>query len=124
MINQPANTLPWVLSLFVFGILLFFLFAWNLRLRQGIRRNQTARQQDEGLFEKIVEGADDAMILYDPETEKIIRFNHGVCDIFGYQPQEVYFLNMELLFSNDPPYSLEDARPKIKAALDGSPPDF
>ena len=124
MINQPANTLPWVLSLFVFGILLFFLFAWNLRLRQGIRRNQTARQQDEGLFEKIVEGADDAMILYDPETEKIIRFNHGVCDIFGYQLQEVYFLNMELLFSNDPPYSLEDARPKIKAALDGSPQIF
>ena len=59
-----------------------------------------------------------------PDSDRIIDFNPVLCDIFGYQPEEVYYLNIELLFSNDPPYSFEDAQPKIRAAADGSPQIF
>lgn len=99
---------------------MLFLFAWNLKLRQRINRHEKKHRQNENRFKKVYDAAGDAIVLYNPKTEKIVDFNPALCEIFGYKPEEIYYLNIELLFSNDPPHSFKDAQFKIKAALDGT----
>ena len=108
-----------ILSLSICIILLIFLLIWNLKLRRGINRDARKHGQHENRFKKVYDAVGDAIILYDPQTDKIVDFNPALCDIFGYKSEEIYYLNIELLFSNDPPYSFDDAQSKIKAALDG-----
>jgi PAS domain S-box-containing protein len=120
MINVALNNLPLIIPLLICVILLLLFFAWNVKLRQKIRRNEKKHIKHENRYKKIHDAADDAIVLYNPETDKIDDFNPALCDIFGYKPEEVYYLNIELLFSADPPYSFDDVQPRIKAALDGS----
>ena len=108
-----------ILSLLICIIFLFFLLIWNIKLRQGIKRDAKKHTQNESRFKKVFDAAGDAIVLYDPETDKIIDFNPAFCNIFGYNPEEIYYLNIELFFLNDPPYSFDDVQPRIKAALDG-----
>ena len=124
MINDVVNTPQLILPLLVCIFLLFFLLIWTLKLRRRIHQDSKKYLLHENRFEKVYEAADDAIVLYDPETEKIVDFNPALCDIFGYKPEEIYYLNIELLFSNAPPYAFDDAQPKINAALDGSPQVF
>ncbi len=124
MANDVVNTSQLILPILSCIIFLIFLLIWNLKLRQRINKDSKNHLPHENRFEKIYEAADDAIVLYDPETEKIVDFNPAVCDIFGYKPEEIYYLNIELLFSNAPPYSFDDAQSKIKAALDASPQIF
>ncbi len=119
MINDVVNSSQLILPLLLGIIFLLFLFIWNLQLRQRINQDAGKHIRNENSFKKIYDAADDAIVLYNPETEKIIDFNPALCEIFGYKPEEIYYLNIELLFSNAPPYSFKDAQSKIKAALDG-----
>ena len=109
-----------LLLLLICIVFLFFLLFRNLRLRRKISTESRKSEHDGKIYEKIYNAAADAIIVYDPLTEKILNFNKALCDIFGYPAEEVYYLNLELLFSNAPPYSSSDARPIINAALDGS----
>jgi len=120
MINDVVNSSQLILPLLTCIILLVFLLIWNFKLRHKINKDARKHRQHENKFKKVYDAADDAIILYNPETDKIVDFNPALCDIFGHKPEEIYYLNIELLFSNDPPYSFDDAQSKIKAAHDGS----
>jgi len=124
MLNDVVNNLPLTIFFLICVILLFILLAWNLKLRQRIHRDKKKHRQHENRFRKIYDAADEAIVLYNPETNRIEDFNPALCHIFGYKPEEIYHLNIEFLFSSDPPYSFNDAQSRIKAALDGSPQVF
>ncbi len=120
MINDVANSSLLILPLLICIILLLFTLIWNLKLRQRVNGEAKKHRQHENRFKKVYDADSDAIVLYNPETEKIVDFNPALCDIFGYKPEEIYYLNIELLFSNAPPYSFNDAQPKIKASIDGT----
>jgi len=120
MIKDVVNNFPLIIFILICVILLLLLCAWNFKLRQRLRRDFKKNRQHENRFKKIYDAADVAILLYDPETKKIDDFNSAICDIFGYTSEEIYYLNIEFLFSGDPPYSFADAQSKIKAAIEGS----
>ena len=90
MINDVVNTPQLIIPLLACIILLLFLLIWNLKLRRRINQDARKHLHHENRFEKIYEAAGDAIVLYDPETEKIVDFNPVLCDIFGYKPEEIY----------------------------------
>jgi PAS domain S-box-containing protein len=116
-LNDPLSGL----ILLIGTLVLLFLFLWNLHCR---RKMASAAKTSEALgntYKQIYNATDEAIIVYDPVAERIIDFNSAVCDLFGYQAEDVYYLNIDLLFSNTSPYSLEYARPIIKDAIEGTP---
>ncbi len=100
---------------------LVFLLVWNLRLRRCLRQSAATHQQKSNRFKAIYEAAADAIILYDPESEKIIDFNPALSVIFGYTPEELYHLDLETICSGGGGNALNNARLAIKEALNGSP---
>jgi PAS domain S-box-containing protein len=89
------------------------------KLNVHCRHTSTASKQQENRFKQIFEAVDAAMMLYNPQTEQIIEFNHTVCDLFGYSPEEIHHLNLGILFSEDPPFSLADGQSRLTAAQNG-----
>ncbi len=110
----------WIVLLLTGILLLALLLFWNHKLRRKLVSEAGKSEAQGNVYKKIFNATDEAVILYDPVTEKIIDFNETLCTIFGYQPEDIYYLNIELLFSNIHPYALEDARPIIKNAMDGT----
>ena len=113
-----------IILLSISMVLLVLTLVRNRHLRTEFRRASIENRQSENRFKEIFEAVDDAMLVYSPENERIIDFNPAVCDLFGYSPEEIHHLNMGMLFSGDPPYSLADGQPKLSAALNGQPKVF
>ena len=103
---------------------LVFLFIWNLRLRRRLSKRSAIHQEEKNRFKTIYEAAADAIILYDPETEKIIDFNPALSAIFEYAPEEIYHLDLETICSGGGGNSLNNASLAIKEALKGSPQSY
>jgi PAS domain S-box-containing protein len=103
---------------------LIFLFTWNIRLRRRLGQGSAAHHQAKNRFKVIYEAAADAIILYDPESEKIIDFNPAVSAVFGYAPEEIYHLDLETICSGGGGNDLNNARLAIKEALKGIPQTY
>ncbi|MDO9264327.1 MAG: PAS domain S-box protein, partial [Desulfosalsimonadaceae bacterium] len=113
-----------IILLSISTVLMLLALVRNRNLKTEFRQASIANRQPENRFKGIFEAVDDAMLVYSPENEGIIDFNPAVCDLFGYSPEEIHHLNIGMLFSGDPPYSLADGQPKLSAALNGQPQVF
>lgn len=105
-------------------ILLLLVAAAHIRLRRRLQRRMSDIRKAESRFKTIFEAANDAIIVYDPASDKIVNFNAALCDIFGYTPDEIARLSLETIYSGSPIHSAVDAFQKQKAALDGFPQIF
>jgi len=119
-----VNNFLIIASYICITIPLVFLFIWNLRLRRRLSKRSAIHQEEKNRFKTIYEAAADAIILYDPETEKIIDFNPALSAIFEYAPEEIYHLDLETICSGGGGNSLNNASLAIKEALKGSPQSY
>ncbi len=124
MIENIVNNFLIIASYICITIPLVFLFIWNLRLRRRLSKRSAIHQEEKNRFKTIYEAAADAIILYDPETEKIIDFNPALSAIFEYAPEEIYHLDLETICSGGGGNSLNNASLAIKEALKGSPQSY
>jgi PAS domain S-box-containing protein len=67
----------------------------------------------EARFRSIFESVNDAIFIIDSENGKILDVNARVVEMFGYTPEEVRALDMGVLSSGAPPYTLQDAEARI-----------
>jgi PAS domain S-box-containing protein len=112
-----------ILLLVSTGLLAVTLVRYH-KLKTQFRQASTASKQQENRFKQIFEAVDAAIMLYNPQTEQIIEFNPTACDLFGYSPEEIHHLNLGILFSEDPPFSLADGQSRLTAAQNGQPQVF
>jgi PAS domain S-box-containing protein len=67
----------------------------------------------EARFRSIFESVNDAIFIIDSENGKVLDVNARVVEMFGYTPEEVRALDMGVLSSGAPPYTLQDAEARI-----------
>lgn len=61
-------------------------------------------------FRSIFESVDDAILILDPETMRLLDVNPGMCAMFGYTREEAKQLENGTISSGVPPYTSEGAR--------------
>ncbi len=109
------------LALVIALALLVTAFIWIFNLKRYIKHKNASQHQAETIYKSIFNAADDAIVLYDPELEKIVAFNPSFCDLFGISPEDVPQRHLNIIYPSAPPYSIQDAQIKHKEALQGKP---
>ncbi len=105
------------LALVIALALLVTAFIWIFNLKRYIKHKNASQHQAETIYKSIFNAADDAIVLYDPEIEKIVAFNPSFCDLFGVSPEDVPQRHLNIIYPSAPPYSIQDAQIKHKEAL-------
>jgi len=106
------------------GISIFFLYKKaSLDLRQR-KRTEEALMESEANYRAIFNAANDAIFIYDLETEQILNMNQKMCEMTGYNPEEAGRLSAVDLSSGVAPYTPEGALELITKAVDGDPQLF
>ncbi len=94
------------------ALLLYLLMSWALKARQ---RSESERRATEQYFSNLFDVAADAIIALD-EEQRIILFNKGAEEIFGFQAEEVLGQPLDLLL---PTRSIEAHRRHMGAFAAG-----
>ena len=108
------------LAFFITLVLLTLTSVWSFKLKRRLKLRDTAQQQSENSYKAVFDSAQEAIVLYDPELDKIIKYNHSLCEMFGFSSDEINHFNLGMIYASDPPYSLNDAQIKHKEALSGN----
>jgi PAS domain S-box-containing protein len=93
----------------------------NLALKRRVKVYDSCRRHYENIYKSIFDAAKEAFLIYDPESDTIVKFNQSLCDLFDVSPEESNRLDLRTIYSSGPPYSFEDAQIKHKEALAGNP---
>ena len=80
-----------------------------------------ARRHSEESYRSIFEAAEDALFIHDPDTGAILDVNPKACDVYGYSAEEMRGVDIGLLSSGLPPYTLENAIALIERAKRDGP---
>lgn len=75
-------------------------------------------------FRTIFDNVNDAIIIQDIETWKIMLVNRRMLEMYGYAEGDEVSLDVAMLSENIPPYSVAEARQWWMRALDGHPQIF
>ena len=67
------------------------------------KQAQQALRESEEKFHKIFDHSNDAIILIDPERDKILDVNSKACDMLGFSPQELSSLSMSAIHPDEMP---------------------
>ena len=96
-------------------------------LEQQVARltsTQTALRESEDRFRTIFEAVNDAVLVYDLATCRILDVNHKTCEMYGYTRSEICQLNTQDLSSGAPPYTHAEALGWMQKAAGGEPQIF
>src|SRR5215471_18937881 len=88
------------------------------------KQAEAALQESELNYRSIFNAANDAIMVQELETGKIIDVNQRACEMFGYTVDEVRKLTVVDLSSNEPPYTQKEADALIRKAAAGEPQVF
>lgn len=110
----------------IYVSLFLFLSAviWNFRLRHRLNILAESQQQKESRFKTLFDSANDAIVLYNPELEKIVIYNDAFLNTFSYSSEDISHLNLKIFYTENPPYSANEAQIKHQDALEGTPQSF
>jgi PAS domain S-box-containing protein len=78
-----------------------------------------ARQHSEASYRAILESAEDAAFVHDIDTGAILDVNSRTCDVYGYTREELLQIDVGMLSSGVPPYTMESAVALIERAKAG-----
>jgi PAS domain S-box-containing protein len=78
----------------------------------------------EDKHEKIFNGINEAIFIQDISNGDILEVNQQACEMYGYGKQEILKYTIEHLSSGEYPYTMEGAKDKIIAAIEGKPQVF
>jgi PAS domain S-box-containing protein len=90
-------------------------------VRRERRQAEEALRASEANYRAIFDAANDVILVYDIETDKIIDTNRKMMEVFGYTPEEARSLSIEDISSGELPRSKEDALQWINEAAGGEP---
>ena len=74
--------------------------------------------------QEIFEAVSDAILIHDVATGEILEVNRGMCEMFGYSPEEARQLKVTALCGGGPGSQLEPALSLLAKAAAGSPQVF
>jgi PAS domain S-box-containing protein len=77
-------------------------------------------QLREERFRSIFESANDAIFILDHESGAILDVNARIYDAFGYTPEEVDALDLDMLSAGTPPYTASSALARIRSMKPGA----
>jgi PAS domain S-box-containing protein len=80
------------------------------------RTANEARRHSEESYRSIFEAAEDALFVKDADTGAILDVNPKACEVYGYSADEMRGLDIGMLSSWVPPYTLENAMRLIDRA--------
>lgn len=87
-------------------------------------RSEEAIRESEANYRSIFNAVNDAIFVHDPETGSVIDVNQVMCEMYGVTAEEARTLGLDVLSSNEPPYTREAAFEWIKKAMAGEPQVF
>ncbi|HOP81110.1 MAG TPA: PAS domain S-box protein, partial [Armatimonadota bacterium] len=87
-------------------------------------RIQEALAASEANYRCIFNTANDAILIHDAETGRILDVNDRMCEMYGYSRDEALQLIISDISANEPPYSQEDALKRVRNAVEEGPQTF
>ena len=78
------------------------------------KRAQEALRQSEANYRIIFDAANDATFVFDPVNGAMLDVNRKMCEMYGYEREEVLQLNVGTLCAGFPPYTYEEVLQKIR----------
>jgi PAS domain S-box-containing protein len=110
-----------LLFIAVTAALLYYLIGRYIsRLSESNRRIAISEERFQTIFNSIT----DAVFIHDAATGRFIELNRTVCDMFGYNHDEMMTLDVNAISLGDPPYSHQEAMAFLQSAAQGVPQTF
>lgn len=94
------------------------------RLEKMVEERTRELKESEEKFRSIFETANDAIIIRDIETYKVVDANRKACEMFLYPGEEMFELNLRDIITDDPAYGYEKIVPLFEKASAGEPQIF
>lgn len=103
----------------------------NRRIMQGVFHDITRRKEIESALEvsresyrSIFESANDAIIVRDIKTYKVLDVNNRACELFCYPKEAMIGLDLQAVIPGDNPHALESVWNHYDKAVQGEPQIF
>jgi PAS domain S-box-containing protein len=87
-------------------------------------RAEKAVKESEANYRSIFNAVNDAIFVHDTESGQIVDVNQVMCHMYGVTQAEARTLGVDVLSSNEPPYTQKEAIAWIKKAAAGEPQLF
>jgi PAS domain S-box-containing protein len=81
-------------------------------------------KDSEEKYRSVFNGANDAILIHDLETDDIIDVNERMCEMYGFTREETRRLKITDLSANEPPYSQQGALQWVQKTAHGEPQLF
>ncbi|QPV63821.1 PAS domain S-box protein [Halosimplex litoreum] len=88
----------------------------------SIQRDVTERKRRQREYEQIFDGVTDAITVQDPETGEMLDCNERMCELTGYDREQLLADGMDAVTVPEEGYSSERARERIQDVMDGEEP--
>ena len=90
----------------------------------GRKEMEKALKMSEESYRSIFESANDAIIVRDIKTYKLIDANNRACEMFCYSREEMVGMPLQAMIAEDLPHKLQDAWSYYDRAAEGEPQVF
>jgi PAS domain S-box-containing protein len=94
------------------------------RMVGDIDRQKEALQKSEEQYRTIYNSANDAIFIQDIYNGAILDVNQKMCEMYGYSREEARQINIGILSSGTPPYTIQESMVWISKAAQGEPQFF
>jgi PAS domain S-box-containing protein len=94
------------------------------KMTHAVRDRERALLESEGRFREIFNGVDEAILIYDSATGKIMEVNQTMIDMYGYSYDEALKLTAGDLSAGEAPYAKNDALAILKKTIAEGPQLF
>jgi len=93
-------------------------------VRRERKQAEEALRQSEADYKAVFDSVNDALLIVDLQSGRILDVNRKMCEMFGYTPEEALLINLGSLSSGEPPYTPCEALNRVKTAGEGQPQLF
>ena len=94
------------------------------KMTDAVREREQALLESEGRFREIFNAVNEAILIYDSATGKIMEVNQTMIDMYNYSHEEALQLTAGDLSGGEKPYTKNDAIAILKKTLDEGPQLF
>jgi len=88
------------------------------------KQTEAELRQSRENYRAIFDAANDIIFIHDLENGKILDVNERIKNIYGYKPEEVMGIDVEVISSGEPPYTQQAWLKFIRSATEGKPQLF
>jgi PAS domain S-box-containing protein len=111
------SSLAWWVELITAGLVVTVFIMQYRPMAAALRANEER-------LRAIFDSVNDAIFIYDLETVAILDVNQRMCEMFGYEKEEVLKIEIGAISAGQPPYTQDGALHYIQKAAAGQPQLF